>query len=127
MALNYGTKWAIYMLLGKHTGTKGVQSKFRTTVGQYVDQQMSITDAVTKAAQEQIDPTIQAGDIQPLQTTTADDLRVALGLDDYYDPTQGDCPGGNTDSSGTVLDNQQAIANALVGMTGPVQPTNPTT
>lgn len=125
MALKYGTRWAIYMLLAKHTGLHGLQSQFRTTVGRYVNQGMSNHDAVVKAAKEQIDGTIQAGDIGPLQTLTAEDLRQDLGmLLTYYDPSVGDCPNGSSVGSAKV-DHQKAIANALVAMTGPVPTPQP--
>jgi hypothetical protein len=119
MALNYGTKWAIYMLLGKHTGAKGLQSQFATTVGKYITQGMTNQAAVVRATQEQLDPRVQAGDIGALQTLTADDLRPALGLAALYDSTQGDCPNGSGNGANKV-DHQKAIANALVAMTGPV-------
>ncbi len=123
MALKYGTQWAIYLLLAKHTGLHGLQSQFRTTVGRYVNQGMSNHDAVVKAAQEQLDTTIQATDIGPLQTLTAEDLRQDLGISGY-DPSLGDCPNGSGAGAAKV-DHQKAIANALVAMTGPVPTPQP--
>jgi hypothetical protein len=122
MALQYGTSWAIYLLLQTHQGNQGLQSRFKSTVDAYVNQGMSNHDAVVQATQEQIDLSVQPRDIGPLQTLTAEDLRSGLGIDEDYDPTSGDCPNGQDVGGGVILDHQKAIANALVAMTGPVKP-----
>ena len=101
MAITYGEKWAIYLLLAQHSGTVGTKSEFRTRVEDYFHggTGLSLQDAVVKAAQEEVSPAITNGDIGALQSLDAPDLRNNLGMAaSFYIPGSGSCPPGPAQS-----------------------------
>lgn len=121
MALTYGQRWAMYLLLMQHDGdTPDSKSQFRTDVETDYNT-MSYHDAVVKEAKSQISSTIQDGDIgTDIPSLGASDLRTALGLNDgyFYIPGSNPCPDTAT-VNGNPFDHQKAIVTALLGMPDP--------
>jgi hypothetical protein len=119
MALSYGQRWAIYLLMAQHTGAgPGLRSHLRHAADDYVAAGRPYRDALLQAVTDQVTHGVTAGDIGLLATFNGVDLRSALGLDAYYDPTLGDCPGPAT-IGGVVKDTQPNIVAAISGATPP--------
>ena len=96
MALKYGTKWAICMMLAEHQGgTPDAKSAFKTDVDQYLAANPNVPRerAVAVIAKMRIDRTVTPADFQQMASFSAYDIRVSLGLDNY-DRAQGSCPNG---------------------------------
>ncbi len=131
MAITYGARWAIYLLTGEHKTAAavpaGIQpglsvSHFKQKVLAYNGANADMVPALTRAAQEDMDPGIVAADFRaPLQNFSAESLRYSLNLDGgaYYDPGQGTCPSVGTTSKGFVVDHQKALITALLGARDP--------
>lgn len=124
MALSYGQKWAVYMLMGTHpsTGEDG-KSQLRVSVEQAAGGSADLSGALTDAVNQQLGFKLAPGSIAPLPANfTAHQLRNSLGFaHDDYDPNLGPCPGFTNDAAKSErMDNQLAIAQALVAMQGGV-------
>jgi hypothetical protein len=100
MALSYGQKWAIYLLLGEHSGTGATKSEFAAKVDTLKSGGLSLHDAVVKAAQQDVSTGITSADFaEPLKTLGAQDLRKSLalnasspGVKGLYIPNGTTCP-----------------------------------
>jgi len=105
MALSGGAKWALYLLMAKHSDTPDGKSAFRTEVenngtpGNY--------KPAFLAAAQSLDNTITANDIVGnIPDLSAPTLRTALGMGGLYPGQAGPCPDGG---------NGTAIYKALAG------------
>jgi hypothetical protein len=100
MALSYGQKWAMYLLLAEHSGTGATKSAFRVNVDNNMRSGKSVQDAVIAAANEDIGTGITSADFAaPLKTLNAEDLRNSLALNasspkdvSLYIPNGTTCP-----------------------------------
>ncbi len=100
MALSYGQKWAMYLLLAEHSGAGATKSAFGLKVDNFHKGGKSLQDAVIAAANEDIGKGITSADFAaPLPTLNAQDLRKSLALTasspgavGFYIPTGTSCP-----------------------------------
>jgi len=126
MALTYGQKWAFYTLMATHptTANNDGKSQLRVDIEAEANGAADLQPSLVKIANDRFDLDIDPADVGALpQDFTADQLRKALGFStEDYDPTMGPCPDSSTAIGSDVrLDNQLAIAQALLDMDGPVQ------
>lgn len=124
MALTYGMKWTIYMLMATHptTANNDGKSQLRADLEAAAGASPDLRPALVNTVNAKIGLAISTADLpKPLPPNfSAKQLRDALGFgDNEYDPTMGPCPNGTTLPDGSTFDHQLGIANAILNLKGP--------